>query len=134
MIQHNERTQRLPIKANNSILTEERYSSVEFYIKDLPYILQFKIWDTKTPEINILVNRNSAILKYLHVGNTFDIKCIPSDGSMYPVTIRTAIKHIKEDVEKRLMGHCLVGLSMQSEKYQSTQMISENGKFHISSN
>jgi hypothetical protein len=112
MAQNNKRTQRLSKKVGNSELTEDQYTSVEFRIKDLDFIHQFRIWETKTPEISILVNRNSAILKYLHVGNTIDIKCIPSDGSIYPVTMRTEIKHIKENVEKRLNGHFLVSLAV----------------------
>ena len=112
MAQNKERTQRLSKKGRISVLSEEQYSSVEFCIKDLGFNYQFKIWETKSPEINILVNRNSLILKHLHVGNTFDIKCYPSDGSRYPVTMRTEIKHIKEDDDKRLKGHCLVGLAM----------------------
>ena len=92
MTQNNERTQRFTIIANNSILTEDRYSSVEFCIKDLEFNYQFKIWETKTPELNILIKRNAIIMKHLHVGNTVDIKCIPSGGSRYPVTMRTKIK------------------------------------------
>ena len=112
MAQNNKRTQRLSKKVANSILPEDQYSSVEFCIKDLGFNYQFKIWETKTPEINILVNLNSIILKHLHVGNTFDIKYYPSDGSKYPVTRRTEIKHIKKNGEKRLRGHCLVGLAV----------------------
>ena len=134
MTQNNERTQRFTIIANNPVLTEDRYTSVEFCIKDLEFNYQFKIWETKTPELNILINRNAIIMKHLHVGNTVDIKCIPSGGSRYPVTMRTKIKHINDNVEKRLKGFCLVGLVEEPEKSQTTHLIFENGKFRISSN
>ena len=91
---------------------ENQYSSVEFCIDELGYAYQFKIWETKTPGINILVNQNSMILKHLHVGNTLDIKYYPSDCSGYPVTMKTVIKHIKENSEQRIKGHYLVGLAV----------------------
>ena len=102
----------LPENVGNPISLENQYSSVEFSIDDLGYTYQFKIWETKTPGINILVNQNSVILKHLHVGNTFDIKYYPSDCSGYPVTMKTEIKHIKKNAEQRIKGHCLVGLAV----------------------
>lgn len=91
---------------------EDQYSSVEFSIAELGYTYQFKIWETESPGINILVNQNSVILKHLHVGNTFDVKCYPSDCSGYPVTVRTEIKHIKKDCDNRIRGHYLIGLAV----------------------
>ena len=110
MAQNSERTQRSSKKFINPVLPEDQYTSVELCIKDLGFNYQFKIWDTETPEMNILVNRDSKILKHLHVGGIFDIKYYPSDRSSYPVTMRTEIKHIKENGDNRLKGHCLVGL------------------------
>ena len=98
--------------SNNPVFTEDQYSSVEFCIDELGYTYQFKIWETETPGINILVNQNSVILKHLHVGNTFDIKCYPSNHSEYPVTMRTEVKHIKKNGDQRIKGHCLVGLAV----------------------
>ena len=91
---------------------KDQYSSVEFCIDELGYTYQFKIWETENPGINILVNQNSVILKHLHVGNTFDVKCYPSDCSGYPVTVRTEIKHIKKDCDNRIRGHYLIGLAV----------------------
>ena len=103
-----------PLSENscNPVSVVDQYSSVEFCIDELGYTYQFKVWETKTPGINILVNQNSVILKHLHVGNTFDIKCYPSDCSGYPVTMRTEIKHIKKDCDNRIRGHILVGLAV----------------------
>ena len=112
MTQKDDRDQPLVKKEAHSVLPEDQYCSVEFYIKDLGFNYQFKIWETKNPEIDILVNRNSIILEHLKVGNKFDIKYYPSDFSRYPVTMRTEIKHIKENSDRRLNGHCLVGLAV----------------------
>ena len=112
MPQKNTTTQSVSNKVKNSVLPENKYSSVEFCIKDLVYNYQFRIWETENPEINILVNRNSILMKHLHAGSTLDIKYYPSGGSRYPVTMKTEIKHIKENSDKRLEGHCLVGLSV----------------------
>ena len=102
----------VPVDNEFSGSTESKYSSVEFSLKNLDSIYQFKIWESAIPGINILVNRNSVILKYLEVGNTLDIKYYPSDCSGYPVTMRTEIKHIKKDCEGRIKGHFLVGLAV----------------------
>ena len=91
---------------------EGQYSSVEFCIDELGYTYQFKIWQTEISGINILVNQNSVLVKHLHVGNTFDIKCYPSDCSGYPVTMRSEIKHIKKDCDNRIRGHFLIGLAV----------------------
>ena len=103
------------LQSPNNILpgsVEKQYSSVEFCIDELGYTYQFKIWQTETTGINILVNQNSGILKHLHVGNIFNIKCYPSDCTGYPVTMRTEIKHIKKDCDKRIKGHFLIGLAV----------------------
>ncbi|MGD9157622.1 MAG: hypothetical protein PVG39_04390 [Desulfobacteraceae bacterium] len=102
----------LPGNTSNPVPIKDQYSSVEFCIDELGYTYQFKVWETETPGINILVNQNSVILKHLHVGNTFDIKCYPSDCSGYPVKMRTEIKHIKKDCGNRVRGHILVGLAV----------------------
>lgn len=112
MAQNNNSAQALSEKSSNPVSIKDQYSSVELCIDELGFSYQFKIWESKTPEINILVNQNSVILKHLHVGNTFDIKCYPSDCSGYPVTMRTEIKHIKKDCGNRIRGHFLVGLAV----------------------
>ena len=112
MAQNNSAIQPLSEDTYNPVSMEDQYSSVEFCIDELGYTYQFKIWETKTPGLNILVNQNSVLLKHLHVGNTFDIKYYPSDCTEYPVTMKTKIKHIKKNDEQRIKGHCLVGLAV----------------------
>lgn len=105
--------------ANNNTIFEgpgtikkNQYSSVELSLKDLDYTYQFKIWESQGPEINILVNQDSAVLKYLQEGNTLDIKYYPNDYSGNPVTLRTEIRHIKRDCDRRIKGHCLIELAV----------------------
>ena len=112
MAQNNSSALPLAEDTSNRVSIGDQYSSVEICIDELGYTYQFKIWKTKNPEINILVNQNSVILKHLHVGNTFDIKCYPSDCSGYPVKMRTEIKHIKKDCDRRIKGHFLIGLAV----------------------
>ena len=102
----------IPEKNEVSNSSEKKYSSVEFCLENLVSIYQFKIWESTDPGINILVNQNSMILKYLEVGNTYDIKCYPFDSPGYPVAMRTKIKHIKKDCNGRIKGHFLVGLAV----------------------
>ncbi len=91
---------------------DNRYSSVEFCVKSLDSVYQFKIWDTDSSGINILVNQNSALLKCISVGSKFDIKYYPCNCSEYPVTKRTEIRHIKKECGSRIKGHFLVGLEV----------------------
>jgi len=108
-----EKTYREPCdKHNDSQTIEAKYSSVEFSLDKVDYLYQFKIWETSIPGINILVNQNSEILKYLRIGNAIDMKYYPSDYSGEAVTMRTEIRHIKTDFDRRMKGHCLIGLSV----------------------
>ena len=99
-------------KENFPGFTDNRFSSVEFCVKSLNSVYQFKIWDADSSGINILVNQNSALLKCITVGSKFDIKYYPCDCSEYPVTKQTEIRHIKKENESRIKGHFLVGLEV----------------------
>ncbi len=99
-------------RRSESRILDDLYSSVEFSIRDLDCLYQFKIWETSDSGLSILVNHGSQILKHLETGNILDIKYYPGNIPGEPVVLKTEIKHITRDVNERIKGHCLIGLSI----------------------
>ena len=93
----------------------DEYSSVEFGIGDLALLFQFKIWDTSPSGMSILVREDSDILKYIKAGDILDMKYYPTQSNKQPITLETEIRHITKDVEKRIKGHFLIGLSISKK-------------------
>jgi len=93
----------------------DKYSSVEFSVSNIAFIFQFKIWETSSSGMSILVKEDSSILDHLKVGDVLDMKYYPENLSQDPIIIKTEIKHITKDVIERIRGHFLIGLSV-SEK------------------
>lgn len=89
----------------------DQYHSVEFSIKgvELPY--RFKIWNTSSMSMCVLVKENSAILPRLKVGDTLDMKFYSSESGYPTDSLRTTIRHITKD-EGRFKGHYLVALEI----------------------
>jgi hypothetical protein len=94
----------------------EEYHSVEFKIADLGALYQFKIWNTSSKGICVLVREDSNVLKYIEVGNVLDMKYHTSDYSIPPQNLKTQIKHITKEDHGRFKGHYLVGLSIESQR------------------
>ena len=88
----------------------ERYYSVQFSVKDLAYIYQFKIRDVSAGGLCILVDENSEVLKYLKVGDVIDMKYYLSESMGTTEAFKTEIRHVTKDADKRFKGHCQVGL------------------------
>ncbi len=88
----------------------ERYYSVQFSVKDLAYIYQFKIRDVSAEGLCILVDENSEVLKYLKAGDVIDMKYYLSESMGTTEALKTEIRHVTKDADKRFKGHCQVGL------------------------
>ena len=93
----------------------DKYSSVEFSLKELPYNYQFKIWETSASGVSILIKEESAVLGHLRVGDILTVKYYPIDSFKEPESFETKIKHISKNEDPRFKGLYLVGLSL-SEK------------------
>ena len=55
-------------------IAPDRYYSVQFSVKDLAYIYQFKIRDVSAEGLCILVDENSEVLKHLKACDVIDMK------------------------------------------------------------
>ena len=89
-----------------------QYHSVEFSINELDLPYQFRVWETASGSIRVLVRGDSGVLPFLKVGDTLAMKYYSTD-SIYPLeNIRTAIRQITKKNRGRLKGHYLLGLEI----------------------
>ena len=90
----------------------EKYYSVEFSIKGLDYIYQFKLRDISEKGVCIVVKNNSAVLNFIKINDVISMKYYVSESPTQMETLKTKIKHITKYDEGRFKGHCLLGLSV----------------------
>ena len=94
-------------------LQPDEFYSVEFKVSGLPYLFQFKIWNTSTKQMFILVKASSDILKRIKEGDIFKMKYYNS-VSTYPIRLRTQIDSIIKEKDGRFKNHYVVGLKILS--------------------
>ncbi len=96
---------------------DDQYHSVEFSVQgvELPY--QFKIWNTSSTPMCILVKEDSAILPRLREGDTLDLKFYSSGSGYSTDSLKTTIRHITRD-QGRFRGHYLVALEILKDPCQ----------------
>jgi len=90
----------------------DQYYSVEFSVKDIDSVYQFRIWNTSAKGMCVLVKEGSALLKHLKVGEVLKMKYFKTDAPESSDTINTEIRHITKDDDGRFKGHYLIGLSI----------------------
>ena len=89
------------------------YHSVEFSIQGVELAYQFKIWNTSSTPMCVLVKEDSAILPSLREGDTLVLKFYSSGTShSSSSSLKTRIRHITRD-QGRFRGHYLVALEIQ---------------------
>lgn len=90
---------------------DEQYHSVEFSIKGMEIPYQFKIWNTASMPMCVLVKENSAILPRLAVGDTLDLKLYSGESGDSTHSLKATIRHITKD-QGRFKGHYIVALEI----------------------
>jgi PilZ domain len=95
----------------------DRYYSVEFQLQDTGNVYQFKLRDMSSKGLGILVNKDSAVLKHLKVGDTVDMKYIPPESAGSSESLKTQIAHITQKDEEPFKGHFLIGLLITEREY-----------------
>jgi len=88
------------------------YYSVEFRLEETGNVYQFKLRDMSSKGLGILVNKDSAVLKHLKVGDTLDMHYIPPESAGTSESLKTKIAHITEKEEEPFKGHFIIGLSI----------------------
>jgi hypothetical protein len=93
-------------------MTDEFYS-VEFKVNGLPYLFQFKIWNTSAKKMFIIMKESSDILKRIKEGDIFKMKYY-NLVSKYPIRLKTKIDYITKEKDGRFKNHYSVGLKILS--------------------
>ena len=99
-----------PDRRPESRIILDRYYSVEFQLQETGNVYQFKLRDMSPKGLGILVNKESAVLNHLKVGDTVDMKYIPPESAGLSESLKTQIVHITQKVEEPFKGHFLIGL------------------------
>ncbi len=102
------------LKSENNHLEPpfNHYYSVEFFITDIKLLYQFKLWNSDSQSLFILVREDSGILQRIKEGRVFKTKYYSTDSLSPTVDSETQIKEISKDKNGRFKGHYLVGLSI----------------------
>jgi hypothetical protein len=90
----------------------DRYYSVEFHLEETGNVYQFKLRDMSSKGLGILVNKDSAVIKHLKVGDTLDMHYIPPESAGTSESLKTKIAHITEKEDEPFKGHFIIGLSI----------------------
>jgi len=77
----------------------------------LPYLFQFKIWNTPSNQMFIMVKESSDIMKNLKEEKSFNMKYYSSTLE-YPLELKTKLDYITKEKEGRFKNHYLVGLKI----------------------
>lgn len=91
----------------------DRYHCVEFQLKGIGNIFQFKIWDISTKGMCVLVKKDSSVMGHINVGDVIAMKYFPTRSSGTVEELQTKIRHITKSEEGRFNRHYLVGLSVR---------------------
>ncbi|MBL7179027.1 MAG: hypothetical protein ISS65_02310 [Desulfobacterales bacterium] len=90
----------------------DRYSSVEIALIDSEPVYMFRIRNTPSSGVGILVQEDSAVLRHLKVGDKLNLKYNPVAASDLPEYLKTEIKYITEYDQKRPNKHYLVNFAV----------------------
>jgi hypothetical protein len=102
------------LKSENNHLESSfnHYYSVEFTLLDNELLYQFKLWNSGSQSLFILVREDSGILQRIKEGGVFKTKYYSTDSLCPPVDSETQIKGITRDNNGCFKGHYLVELSI----------------------
>ena len=96
-----------------------QYYSVEIPVIELGVIYQFKIWQTQSMTMSILVKEDSAILPRIKVGDRLNMKYYSVDLTYPYQNLDTEIRDITRQERGRLKGHYLVNLAIVQGKVRN---------------
>ena len=97
-------------RRSNQRTAPDKYYSVQFSVKDLAYIYQFKIRDVSAQGLCILVDENSEVLKHIKPGDVIEMKYYLSESMGTTEAFKTEIRHVTKDADNRFKGHYQIGL------------------------
>ncbi|MEW6672521.1 MAG: hypothetical protein AB1427_12515 [Thermodesulfobacteriota bacterium] len=93
-----------------SLRQMDNFYSVELLIQELKMLYQFKIWNSTSEPMFILVKEDSALLDQLKVGTVFKSRYYSTDSGCPTVDLETQIKQIARNDQGRFKGYYLIEL------------------------
>jgi len=102
----------LPERRSETRSASERYYSVEFTVKDLASVYQFKIWNISSKGMCIVIKNDSKILPFIKVGDVITMRYYLTESLGSTEDVKTEIKHITKDDQGKFKDHYLVGLAI----------------------
>ena len=87
----------------------DRFHSVEISMKELDLPYQFKIWDSSSGTVGVLIKEGSNILSLLNEGDEMEMVYHSSDSVR---RMNTLVQNITKNEDGRLKGHYSVGLKL----------------------
>jgi len=90
----------------------DRYYSVEFTVRDLASVYQFKIWNISPKGMCIVIKSDSKILPYIKIGDVITMRYYLTESLGTTEDVKTEIKHITKDDQGKFKNHYLVGLEI----------------------
>ena len=95
---------------------KDHYYSAEFSINGLGTAYQFRLRNTDSTPMCVLVREDSNIVPWLKVGDVFNVKYYSAEADYSPEFLSTEIRNIIKDDAGRFKGHYLVGLEILEEQ------------------
>lgn len=88
------------------------FYSVEFALEQPNMLYQFKIWNSETDSMFMVVREDSAIINSLHTGHVCDMKFYSDDKDRPTARYRARIDRMTMDREGRFRDHWRVALEI----------------------
>jgi len=96
-------------------LQRDKLFSVEFMVDELPYLFQFKIYNTPSKQMFKIVKESSDILNRIKEGESFNMKYYSSVLD-YPIVLKTKIEYLTKEEYGRFKNHYLMGLKILQDQ------------------
>ena len=90
----------------------DQFHSVEFLSPEIQVLYQFKLWNSESKALFVLVKKESDILGCLKAGNVLKMKYYGTDSGCPAKCLPTQIENISKEEQGRFKGHYLVSLSI----------------------
>jgi len=120
-----------------AVLLEDSRDLDQFYCVEIPVkvklIYQFKIWQTESMLMSILVKENSKFLSFVEINSKYNMKYY-SEDFLYPYQeLVTEIRDINLQEYGRLKGHYLISLEIiEDAEDQKIQDLFVAGDYNFS--
>ena len=88
------------------------YCSVEFTFDDLDVLYQFKVWNTRSGHMCVIVREESDVLPRMSVGDVLGLKYNFKNTVYLSEYLKTAIRFIIKQNNGRYRGHYIVGFEV----------------------